>query len=106
MNRRPPRSTRVRSSAASDVYEREHVLLGYQIALDHLDNVIKIIRQSSSRADARENLFHYFSNRAITLRGTELKGVKLDPRKYAIDMEGGSVSAQMAITAATTATLI
>src|ERR1700722_3465004 len=86
--------------------EREHVLLGYQIALDHLDNVIKIIRQSSSRADARENLFHYFSNRAITLRGTELKGVKLDPKKYAIDMEGGSVSAQMAITAATTATLI
>jgi DNA gyrase subunit A len=86
--------------------EREHVLLGYQIALDHLDNVIKIIRQSSSRQDARENLFHYFSNRAITLRGTELKGVKLDPKKYAIDMEGGSVSAQMAITAATTATLI
>jgi len=86
--------------------EREHVLLGYQIALDHLDNVIKIIRQSSSRADARENLFHYFSNRSVTLRGTELKGVKLDPKKYAVDMEGGSVSAQMAITAATTATLI
>ena len=30
--------------------EREHILLGYQIALDHLDNVIKIIRQSSSAA--------------------------------------------------------
>src|SRR6185437_10584571 len=29
--------------------EREHILLGYQIALDHLDNVIKIIRGSSSR---------------------------------------------------------
>ena len=27
--------------------DREHILLGYQIALDHLDNVIKIIRQSS-----------------------------------------------------------
>jgi DNA gyrase subunit A len=26
--------------------DREHVLLGYQIALDHLDTVIKIIRQS------------------------------------------------------------
>ncbi len=76
--------------------EREHVLLGYQIALDHLDTVIKIIRQSSSRADARENLFSYFSNRRITLRGTEIAGVSLDPAKYAIDLAGGSVSAQLA----------
>jgi DNA gyrase subunit A len=75
--------------------EREHVLLGYQIALDHLDTVIKIIRQSSSRADARENLFAYFSNRRINLRGTELAGVTLDPAKYNIDLTGGSVSAQL-----------
>ncbi|HXS14406.1 MAG TPA: DNA gyrase subunit A, partial [Acidobacteriaceae bacterium] len=80
--------------------EREHILLGYQIALDHLDNVIKIIRQSSSRADARENLFQFFSNRTINLRGTELKGVKLNPEKYAIDLAGGSVSAQLAGSAA------
>ncbi|HTV07746.1 MAG TPA: DNA gyrase subunit A [Candidatus Aquilonibacter sp.] len=76
--------------------EREHILLGYQIALDHLDNVIKIIRQSSSRADARENLFQFFSNRTINLRGAELKGVKLNPDKYSIDLAGGSVSAQLA----------
>jgi DNA gyrase subunit A len=82
--------------------EREHVLLGYQIALDHLDTVIKIIRQSSSRADARENLFSYFSNRRITLRGTEIAGVSLDPTKYAIDLAGGSVSAQLANNAAGT----
>jgi DNA gyrase subunit A len=75
--------------------DREHVLLGYQIALDHLDQVIKIIRQSSSRADARENLFGYFSNRRISLRGTELQGVTLDPKKYNIDLAGGSVSAQL-----------
>src|SRR6202011_2941832 len=31
--------------------QREHILLGYQIALDHLDNVIRIIRGSSSRVD-------------------------------------------------------
>ena len=66
--------------------DREHILLGYQIALDHLDNVIKIIRQSSSRADARETLFSYFSNKRINLRGTELKGVTLDPKKYGVDM--------------------
>ncbi|WP_158942295.1 DNA gyrase subunit A [Granulicella sp. S190] len=66
--------------------DREHILLGYQIALDHLDNVIKIIRQSSSRADARENLFSYFSNKRINLRGTELAGITLDPKKYNIDM--------------------
>jgi DNA gyrase subunit A len=76
--------------------EREHVLLGYQIALDHLDQVIKIIRQSSSRADARENLFAYFSNRRINLRGAELTGVTLDPAKYNIDLAGGSVSSQLA----------
>jgi len=66
--------------------DREHILLGYQIALDHLDNVIKVIRGSSSRADARENLFQFFSGRAIAIRGQELKGVKLDPAKYAVDM--------------------
>jgi len=65
--------------------DREHVLLGYQIALDHLDNVIKIIRGSSSRVDARENLFQYFSNKTITVKDQALKGVKLDPAKYGID---------------------
>ncbi len=82
--------------------EREHVLLGYQIALDHLDQVIKIIRQSSSRADARENLFGYFSNKRITLAGAELRGITLDPTKYGIDLAGGSVSAQLANNAAGT----
>lgn len=64
--------------------DREHVLLGYQIALDHLDAVIRIIRNSSSRADARENLFRYFSGKAVSLSGTELAGVTLDPKKYGI----------------------
>jgi len=65
--------------------DREHLLLGYQIALDNLDQVIRIIRQSSSRADARENLFQFFSGRTISLRGTELRGITLDPGKYAVD---------------------
>jgi DNA gyrase subunit A len=65
--------------------EREHILLGYQIALDHLDSVIKIIRGSSSRVDARENLFQFFSGKTITVRDQALAGVKLDPAKYAID---------------------
>src|ERR1035437_695493 len=75
--------------------EREHILLGYQIALDHLDNVIRILRHANSRADARESLFQFFSGKAISLRGAELRGVKLDPAKYGVDM-----------TFATTATLI
>jgi DNA gyrase subunit A len=82
--------------------DREHILLGYQIALDHLDQVIRIIRQSNSRADARENLFAYFSNRAITLQGTELRGITLDPTKYGIDPNTLPVSA----TTAAGATLI
>ena len=36
--------------------EREHILEGYKIALDNLDRVIRIIRASGSRAEARENL--------------------------------------------------
>ncbi len=82
--------------------DREHILLGYQIALDHLDQVIRIIRQSSSRADARENLFAYFSNRSILLRGTEIAGITLDPAKYGIDPNTLPVSA----TTAAGATLI
>ena len=66
--------------------DREHILLGYQIALDHLDNVIRVIRQSGSRAEARERLFSYFSGKSINLRGTELAGVTLDPSKYNVDM--------------------
>ncbi|HEX4650424.1 MAG TPA: DNA gyrase subunit A, partial [Granulicella sp.] len=58
--------------------DREHILLGYQIALDHLDTVIRVIRQSGSRSEARERLFSYFSGRTIDLRGTELAGVTLD----------------------------
>ncbi|MHB1021730.1 MAG: DNA gyrase subunit A [Acidobacteriaceae bacterium] len=65
--------------------DREHILLGYQIALDHLDSVIKIIRGSSSRADARENLFQYFSGKSIQLSGAELTGVTLNAAKYGID---------------------
>src|ERR1700749_4757120 len=34
--------------------DREHILEGYRVALDHLDNVIALIRGSANRADARE----------------------------------------------------
>jgi DNA gyrase subunit A len=36
---------------------REHILEGLKIALDNLDTVIKIIRGSGSRVEARENLY-------------------------------------------------
>ena len=39
---------------------REHVLLGFQVALDHLDEVIKLIRQSKSPAEARQALMERF----------------------------------------------
>ena len=68
--------------------EREHILLGYQIALDYIDEVIKIIRGSSSRANARQNLFEFFENRPVRVlvgsRETTVKGVKLDWKKYGI----------------------
>jgi DNA gyrase subunit A len=66
--------------------EREHILLGYRIALDHVDEVIKIIRGSSSRANARENLHEFFENKTVRIRfeGKEatVRGVKLDPKAY------------------------
>jgi len=66
--------------------EREHILVGYQIALDHLDNVIRVIRGSSGRAEAKENLFKYFSEQDVTItengKSKKLEGVKLDGRKY------------------------
>ncbi|MGB6876629.1 MAG: DNA gyrase subunit A [Candidatus Acidiferrales bacterium] len=36
--------------------EREHVLVGFKIALDHLDEIIKLIRRSKSPKEAKEAL--------------------------------------------------
>ncbi len=47
--------------------------------------MIRVIRGSSSRADARENLFQFFAGRTITVRGNAIEGVKLDPAKYLTD---------------------
>jgi DNA gyrase subunit A len=50
--------------------DREHILEGYLTALDHLDNVITIIRASANRADARENLVAYFGGKKIDINTT------------------------------------
>ncbi|MFP5238078.1 MAG: DNA gyrase subunit A [Acidobacteriota bacterium] len=47
--------------------EREHILEGYKIALDNLDKVIKIIRASGSRAEARENLYAWGKGKEIVI---------------------------------------
>jgi DNA gyrase subunit A len=60
--------------------DREHILEGYLTALDHLDNVIAIIRGSANRADARENLVMYFSGKKIEINTTG-RAPKLDPEK-------------------------
>jgi DNA gyrase subunit A len=66
--------------------EREHILVGYQIALDHLDDVIRIIRGSTGRAQAKENLLAYFTEQDVTItengKQKKVAGVKLDGRKY------------------------
>jgi DNA gyrase subunit A len=66
--------------------EREHILTGYQVALDHLDEVIRIIRGSSGRAEAKENLLKFFSEETVTIteggKSKKIEGVKLDGRKY------------------------
>jgi DNA gyrase subunit A len=47
--------------------EREHILEGYKIALDNLDTVIRIIRASGSRVEARENLYAWGKGKDIVL---------------------------------------
>src|SRR5580704_11684422 len=60
--------------------DREHILEGYQTALDHLDNVIAIIRGSANRAAARENLVAYFAGKKIDINTTG-RAPKMDPEK-------------------------
>jgi DNA gyrase subunit A len=60
--------------------DREHILEGYLTALDHLDNVITIIRASANRADARENLVAYFGGKKIDINTTG-RAPKLSPDK-------------------------
>jgi DNA gyrase subunit A len=60
--------------------DREHILEGYRLALDHLDNVITIIRGSANRGDARENLVVYFAGSKIDINTTG-GPPKLDPEK-------------------------
>jgi DNA gyrase subunit A len=47
--------------------EREHILEGLKIALDNLDTVIRIIRGSSSRVNARENLYAWGKGTEIVI---------------------------------------
>jgi DNA gyrase subunit A len=63
--------------------EREHILEGYKIALDNLDTVIKIIRGSGSRAEARENLYAWG-------KGTEIV-VNLDRERLPNEERGLSL---------------
>jgi len=79
--------------------EREHILVGYQIALDHLDDVIRIIRGSTGRAQAKENLLAYFTEQDVTItengKPRKVAGVKLDGRKYKVGpLEGEAVAAR------------
>ena len=80
--------------------DREHILVGYQIALDHLDDVIRIIRGSASRAEAKENLLKYFTEQDVTItengKSKKLEGVKLDGRKYKLGAIEGETAGRAA----------
>ncbi|MDE7419516.1 MAG: DNA gyrase subunit A, partial [Muribaculaceae bacterium] len=64
--------------------ERAHILKGLMIACDHIDEVIKIIRNSRTTEEAREKLSHNFGldeiqTRAIVeMRLRQLTGLELD----------------------------
>ncbi|MBI2086733.1 MAG: DNA gyrase subunit A [Candidatus Zambryskibacteria bacterium] len=62
--------------------EREHVLLGLSKALDHIDEVIKLIKQSKTVEDARGNLIKRFkfseiqANAILEMRLQKLAGLE------------------------------
>src|SRR5881398_1940742 len=41
--------------------EREHILLGYKIALDHIDEIIALIKASASRDEASQKLQSFYA---------------------------------------------
>ncbi|MEK7459936.1 MAG: DNA gyrase subunit A [Patescibacteria group bacterium] len=55
--------------------EREHILLGLKIALDHIDRVITLIRSSKDTATAHANLMKEF--KLSTLQATAILEMKL-----------------------------
>jgi len=86
--------------------EREHILVGYQIALDHLDDVIRIIRGSAGRSQAKDNLLAYFTEQDVSItengKPRKVAGVKLDGRKYKVGpLEGEAVAAHGGVTGLT-----
>jgi DNA gyrase subunit A len=80
--------------------EREHILVGYQVALEHLDDVIRIIRGSASRAEAKQNLLNFFSEQDVTItengKSRKIAGVKLDGRKYKLGGVEGETARNIA----------
>ena len=73
------RRTRFRLRKAQD---RAHILEGYKIALDNLDDFVKIIRASSNRNEAKENLSIKYNlsdrqtNAILDLRLYQLTGME------------------------------
>jgi DNA gyrase subunit A len=71
--------------------ERAHILQGYLIALDHLDEVIKLIRNSATPEVAREGLMSNFgmseiqARAVLELRLQRLTGMERDKIKEEFD---------------------
>ena len=65
--------------------EREHVLEGYQVALDRVDDVIRIIRGSENRTEARTSLVEYFSGKTVRVTEGAFKAKLL---RKEVDLKG------------------
>src|SRR6266436_5548830 len=84
--------------------EREHILLGYQIALDHIDEIIALIKASASRDEASLKLQKFYELSEIQAKAilemqlqrlTGLEKVKIlfaDPRRTDIQGEASDLS--------------
>jgi DNA gyrase subunit A len=64
--------------------DREHILEGYQSALNRLDDVIAIIRGSSNRGEAKDNLVAAFGGKEIWVKDTPTAIARNQPRRIQI----------------------
>jgi DNA gyrase subunit A len=69
--------------------EREHILLGFKLALDNIDEVIRLIRASKSPKDARETLIA--ASTQFKFDEVYLKAVNADPLRQLTERQAQAI---------------
>jgi len=68
--------------------DRAHILEGYHVAIDYIDDVIRIIRSARSRAEARENLYQHFRGKELMVNFAGRKEAGVEDRFGPFKLDG------------------